>query len=246
MTSRLGSEAHRYDMDEESGAIQDKVGSAHATTTTVTSYNAGEGGFVGMDGVNDQIIFPDGVFDATADVTGYIAFKYKDSVSANKYFWTMTPNSFSPILGWLGSSRDEWVWDVNGGSGTDDASASSTDPTATEIIVCAFSYDLSTRLMSLAVESSEGRSLTATETENETLPTDRAVRIGANGAGSDFTTMDVYQVGMFTAEYSVGDLTDTAVALLAEIAAASAGANNKIIDPILSKIIDPAIDGILS
>jgi len=216
MTDQLGGERTRADFDEESGTIIDKILGENSTTNIITTYTRQS---VILDGVDDKIIFPTNFWDTSSDFSGYIAYKYLGSSGTTEQFWTMDPNAGDkPVASWNGVTQDFfWSASVTGSGNVVLANGANLDPT--DLIVQAFSYKLSTRLVSMSVESSSGISLSGTNTETSTATGNGPLKLGANGPNSAFTNMEIFQVGTYTTVFDTTDLTDTATALLNQLLA---------------------------
>lgn len=213
--SRLGAEAHKYGFAELTGQVQDLVGTKHATTTTVSERT---GSSMITNGVNGKIVFPSGVINATADYSGYLAFKNLGNVSVLKYMMSMSPNGFSPIVLYNGPGPNFFHEANNSGGGGLNVAAGRV-VTNSESVVIAFSHSATSKLLSLSIESDEGLSLSGTVVDNlGNTPASLGVQIGVDGLLGNFMNAEWFQYGTFVDAYSVEDLTATAVALLAELA----------------------------
>jgi hypothetical protein len=217
MTDQTGNESHRYDFDESALPVLDKVGSNNSTSVGGTpTFN---GNSMSTDGVNDRVSWnaANQMWTTNTDYSGYMAFKYLDTPSAdNEQFVGPSPNGLGTVLLWSGTPK-ELGYDANNTGATRAKAILPRLLTNTETIVVAFSRNNSTREIHIVVKSSGGLNVTATVTETGTAPADLGQVVGANGPLSGFTAVEVFQMGGFTATYSVADLQDTAASVLATV-----------------------------
>ena len=215
MPSKLDLEDHRYDMKESSGQLIDQVGTADSTTAVNLDYSKPNSNI--WNGVDSKVIIPSAGWDTSNDFTGYIAYRNLGLPGLTEQFWTMDPNAGDkPVASWNGVTQDFfWSASVTGSGNVVLANGADLDPT--DLIVQAFSYDLSTRLISMSVESSSGISKSGAATETSTPTGNGDLKIGVNGPNSAFTNFEVLQIGTYITVFGATDLTDTALDLLARL-----------------------------
>lgn len=206
----------RYDFDEVSGLIQDKIGAFNATTTTVTTYNPTEG-FVSIDGIDDKIIIASGVIDHTGDWTMYLDAKYDDPTVDIGIMAVGTDQRPRIIDAFWSPSRDDFLFDV--GEDTGGHSRAFIDDNrrlkASERVIIFIAYDLAAKTFNWVAVSDSGMNLSGVSTVGTSVIVADSILIGSNVSGTSFMEGDLLEFGVQNGvARSIQDMRDTAFAIL--------------------------------
>lgn len=219
MTSRLGSESHRYDFDETSGQLLDKVGSKHSNsingglTRTGSSYL--------LDGVNDYV-----AFTAANNPLGNVS---TDDYSIYMLFRLLNANgNLEGIIGGDSGRFPGWLWNDSSltntlaGSanniGTDNFNMGIAEPESDEYVAMCMSVNASTNQLHVAAETSGGTKVNASlvHSGGSNEPTNRPFYIGRYS--TIYGHMEAHQMGTYATAYALTDLQDTVADLIADLA----------------------------
>lgn len=220
MTSARSSATSRYDFDELSGVILDKVGSADSSLESGVTYNAGNG-VKSVTITAGKIEFNGGSkpLDATAPWTFWMKFKYKDVVDAvSRQPMSMAPNSFSPQMFWddvVAATRFRFDTN-NNGSTTLDLNVGR-EIQNDEIFCVAFSHPggAGGTLNGAVKNKSTDINVSGSVAETGSAPVLAGLKLGAAGLDAP-CDIEVFEVGVEqgTAR-SIADLQDTIDEVLA-------------------------------
>jgi len=218
MTSFLGTETHRYDFDESSGAILDKVGSADSTLTRgAPTYN---GNSVTYDGVDDGHRWSDAnkPFDIGSDMSFYLKFKFLEEpigsvLRVHGGGSSSAHDNSSPGAQWNDTSAENLVQILV--PSTSPAKVEKNigrDPGVNEMFVLVWSYVVATKEIKGVIKSNNLIDHSQTDTGLDS-PVVRGFDLAE--AFDEFGNIEVFQFGTVNGTaHSIADLQDTADALL--------------------------------
>ncbi len=218
MTSLLGDETSRYDFDEGSLPILDKVGSKDSTgsggSPTLT------GSSLITDGATDHVLWSTvgQAFSAQADHTVYILFKYLDTVEGgDKVILGPNPNGFSTEIAWKDALGETIRLHVdNTGSNALDLDVGR-NLTNSEIIALAYSYVASSKTQTMAIKSTGGLLADGSQV-GDNAPSNLGMVLGANGPLSSHSNIEYKQMGVIAGTArSLVDLQDTVAELISDL-----------------------------
>jgi len=215
MTSILGTETHRYDFDESSGQVLDKVGSADSTTIRGTPLRTGFSWI--LDGVADspRWSLANKIFDISADMTFYVKLKLLETPIDTflRLYGGISDDNKAPGAQWndqigtnlmqiLVPSSPPAKVDVDIGR----------DPGINEIFIMIWSYVVSSKGLKAVIKSDNGIDHNGTAT-GSIDPTVQGFDLGESFG--EFGNIEVFQMGTVNGTaHSLEDLQDTATALL--------------------------------
>lgn len=214
MTSILGTELHRYDMDELSGRMIDRVGSFNSND--FGGATAGDGEKRTTDGVDDREGWdtPNVPFDNSADNSWYIVMKTLEAL--NGVSFEMMAQGLPPSAANRGI---EIIWNDTGLSNTVRFSTNqSTDRVdlaigrefdANEFIFVACTFEASSDQLHVALRTDMGIDLAGSDIQNSETQTNVGINLGANGANNVFHNMEYYKFGGNATFVSPADLQAT-------------------------------------
>ncbi len=226
MASFRDSLTHRYDFDETSGPLLDKVGSKDSEVPVgAPVYN---GNNITLDGVDDYFKFltANNPVDFSADFTFYICARATEIIDGNIFVFNDLDIAGEFVqFSWddkatHDSAENEMRVLIGDGAvhTTDYVRLDIGRPyTDTEIWVLSCSYVVSTKAMKFTILSSEDIDMSGTLTPAANAPAGTGgMFVGVNRATSLFTGMDIFEWGILngTAK-SIVDMQDTADEVLA-------------------------------